>query len=453
MQAAAGDDEKKPVGPLEKTHRWWGGLINDIKRRYPMYKSDIMDGLNTETLAATLFMYFAALSTAITFGGLASDKTFNLIGISETLVSCSVVGMFFHALSGQPLVIIGTTGPLLLFDEALYQFCMQNGYSFLTVRVYVGIWIAIIALVVSAFEGSVYVRLFTRFTQEIFSALITLIYIVETAMKLIYVYGRHPLLAEYVYKVIETVTPSMAPLLDENATDTTEENTMLTENATITMLTTEIMDSMNATLSTVMDLVSTESSNVTEVSDNLLIPEDKVGPLNQPNTALFCTILTLGTFALAYYLKLFRNSHFLGRNARRALGDFGVPISIAIFVCLDYMIPQVFTDKLTVPEGLSPSDDTMRGWLIPLGPVPTWLPFVCGIPAMLCYILIFMETHISELIVDKPERGLKKGSGLHMDIVLLGFLNVFCGCFGMPWHCAATVRSVTHVSSVTIMSR
>lgn len=24
---------------------------------------------------------------------------------------------------------------------------------------------------------------------------------------------------------------------------------------------------------------------------------------------------------------------------------------------------------------------------------------------------------------------------------------------GMPWHCAATVRSVTHVSAVTIMSR
>lgn len=64
-----------------------------------------------------------------------------------------------------------------------------------------------------------------------------------------------------------------------------------------------------------------------------------------------------------------------------------------------------------------------------------------------------METHISELIVDKPERGLKKGSGLHMDVVLLCFLNTVCGFFGMPWHCAATVRSVTHVSSVTIMSR
>jgi len=38
-------------------------MINDIKRRMPMYKSDIKDGLNSETLAATLFLYFAGLAT------------------------------------------------------------------------------------------------------------------------------------------------------------------------------------------------------------------------------------------------------------------------------------------------------------------------------------------------------------------------------------------------------
>ncbi|XP_035908117.1 band 3 anion transport protein isoform X8 [Anopheles stephensi] len=425
-----GDGKKPPKNPLEKTNRLWGGLINDIKRRYPMYKSDIMDGLNTETLAATIFMYFAALSTAITFGGLSSDKTHNLIGISETLVSASMVGLVFHLLAGQPLVIIGTTGPLLLFDEALNQFCISNDFNFLTVRVYVGCWLAVIALVVSAFEGSVYVRLFTRFTQEIFSALITLIYIVETVMKLVSVYKRHPLLAEYSYKNITEPQPLPMPYLEEG--NGTTAAGLLAESLTTVV---------NATLGIPVD------------PDNLLIPEDGIGPRNRPNTALFCTILTLGTFSLAYYLKLFRNSHFLGRNARRALGDFGVPISIALFVLVDYMIPEVFTEKLSVPEGLSPSDETRRGWIIPLGGVPGWLPFVAGIPALLVYILIFMETHISELIVDKPERGLKKGSGLHMDIVLLCFLNTVCGFFGMPWHCAATVRSVTHVSAVTIMSR
>ena len=35
---------------------------------------------------------------------------------------------------------------------------------------------------------------------------------------------------------------------------------------------------------------------------------------NQPNTALFSTILMLGTFLLAYLFKIFRNSKFLGKS-------------------------------------------------------------------------------------------------------------------------------------------
>lgn len=139
-------------------------------------------------------------------------------------------------------------------------------------------------------------------------------------------------------------------------------------------------------------------------------------------------------------------------NLLKKTGDFGVPISIFIFVMLDFSLPQVFTDKLKVPDGISPSDPERRGWLIPWGPVESWLPFACVIPAFLVFILIFMETQISELIVGKAERGLKKGNGLHWDIVLLCLCNTVCGIFGMPWHCAATVRSVTHVSAVTIMS-
>lgn len=412
-------DGKKKINPLEKTHKWWGGLRNDLKRRLPMYKSDITDGLNSQTLAATIFMYFACLSTAITFGGLASEKTGNLIGISETLLSTALCGIIFHTISGQPLGIIGTTGPLLLFDEALINFCRENNMPFLTIRAYIGVWLAIIATTLSAFECSVYVRLFTRFTQEIFSALITLIYIYETLMKLVSVYKKNPLLADYNF-----APTTLAPQL-QSFDNTTMEN----------------LSNVTADVS-----ISNTTSSISLVSNI-------VSYTNMPNTALFCTILTLGTFTIAYYLKLFRNSHFLGRNARRALGDFGVPIAIAIFVLIDYLIPQVYTDKLSVPEGISPSDPEVRGWLVPLGGMPYWAPFACGIPAILVYILIFMESHISELIVDKPERGLKKGSGLHLDIVILGFLNTCCGLFGTPWHCAATVRSVTHVSALTVMSR
>lgn len=35
-----GGGKKPPKGPLEKTYKPWGGLVNDIKRRLPMYKSE-----------------------------------------------------------------------------------------------------------------------------------------------------------------------------------------------------------------------------------------------------------------------------------------------------------------------------------------------------------------------------------------------------------------------------
>lgn len=118
---------------------------------------------------------------------------------------------------------------------------------------------------------------------------------------------------------------------------------------------------------------------------------------NQPNTALMCTILCLGTFLGAYYLRIFRNSHYLGRSARRAFGDFGVPLSIVTFVMIDYLAG-VKTEKLLVPEGLSPTVD--RSWFVDLNDnVPPWMACACCVPALLVYILVFMETQISELVL------------------------------------------------------
>lgn len=118
--------------------------------------------------------------------------------------------------------------------------------------------------------------------------------------------------------------------------------------------------------------------------------------INQPNVALMCLLLCLGTFLGAYYLRIFRNSHYLGRSARRAFGDFGVPISIVVFVLIDYL-SGVKTEKLLVPEGISP---TMPGrdWFVLPGNIPLPVAVLCCVPALLAYILVFMETQISELV-------------------------------------------------------
>lgn len=76
-----GDGEKKPPypDPLKRTKRPFGGLLNDIKRRFPFYISDITDGINCQCFAAAIFIYFAALSAAITFGGLMGEYIYSLL--------------------------------------------------------------------------------------------------------------------------------------------------------------------------------------------------------------------------------------------------------------------------------------------------------------------------------------------------------------------------------------
>ena len=65
-------EAEPPEDPLARTGRPFGGMMKDLRQRMPLYVSDIKDGLNLQCLSVIIFIYFAALSPAITFGGLLS---------------------------------------------------------------------------------------------------------------------------------------------------------------------------------------------------------------------------------------------------------------------------------------------------------------------------------------------------------------------------------------------
>ncbi|CAJ1082555.1 anion exchange protein 2b [Xyrichtys novacula] len=396
---------KKSDDPLERSGRPFGGLIRDVRRRYPKYISDFKDALNSQCMAAVIFIYFAALSPAITFGGLLVEKTDGLMGVSELIVSTAVQGVIFCLLGAQPLLVVGFSGPLLVFEEAFYTFCKANDIEYLTGRVWIGFWLVIIVIVTVAFEGSFLVRFVSRFTQEIFSFLISLIFICETFIKLGKIFKDHPL--------------KRCSLDNSTGGDASAENITL--------------------------MLSNDTSPV---------PGKVVG---EPNTALLSLVLMAGTFFIAFYLRKFKNSAFFPGRFRRMIGDFGVPIAILIMVLVDYCIDDTYTQKLSVPRGFSVTRPDKRGWFIsPLGtesPFPIWMMFACCLPALLVFILIFMETQITTLIVSKKERMLVKGSGFHLDLLLIVVLGGCSALFGLPWMAAATVRSVTHVNALTVMSK
>ena len=51
------------------------------------------------------------------------DATENRMAAMESLVSGFVNGVCYALFSGQPLTILGSTGPVLVFETILYDFC------------------------------------------------------------------------------------------------------------------------------------------------------------------------------------------------------------------------------------------------------------------------------------------------------------------------------------------
>uniref|UniRef100_A0A665U0V0 Anion exchange protein n=1 Tax=Echeneis naucrates TaxID=173247 RepID=A0A665U0V0_ECHNA len=383
--------EEPREDPLARTGYPFGGMVKDIKRRYRYYISDYTDALNPQVLAAVIFIYFAALSPAITFGGLLADKTERMMGVSELMISTSIQGVIFCFIAAQPVLVIGFSGPLLVFEEAFYAFCKSQNIEYIVGRIWVGMWLVVIVIIIVAVEGSFLVRYISRFTQEIFSILISLIFIYETFNKLFKIFKAHPLILNY--------------------------------------------EHLNSTL------------------DNPFHPIERP----YPNTALLSMCLMFGCFFIAYFLRQFKNGHYLPGPVRRLIGDFGVPIAIFIMIAVDICIEDAYTQKLVVPKGIQVTNPKARGWFInPMGekkPFPIWMMAACCVPAVLVFILIFLESQITTLIVSKPERKMVKGSGFHFDLLLLVTMGGISSIFGMPWLSAATVRSVTHANALTVMSK
>ena len=95
--------------------------------------------------------------------------------------------------AGCPLIITGVTGPVLLFDQALFEFSNNQAIDFLAWRVWIGIWLLVLSLIVAAFQGSILVKYFTKFTKDIFASLIALLFIVTAFEKLAAEFHAHPL--------------------------------------------------------------------------------------------------------------------------------------------------------------------------------------------------------------------------------------------------------------------
>ncbi|XP_067304206.1 sodium bicarbonate cotransporter 3 isoform X13 [Pseudorasbora parva] len=427
------NEEEHHTGPeLQRTGRIFGGLVLDVRRKAPFYWSDVKDAFSLQCLASILFLYCACMSPVITFGGLLGEATKNNISAIESLFGASLTGVAFSLFSGQPLTILGSTGPVLVFEKILFTFCSDYGLSYLPLRTSIGLWTAFLCLVLVATDASSLVCYITRFTEEAFAALICIIFIYEALEKLfqlghLYPFNMHDNLDNLTFYTCQCSPPS----------NTTEEMVQAWNQSGFTP-----------------EIINWSELNV---KDCKVLHGEFVGPACGhngpyiPDVLFWSVILFFTTFFLSSFLKQFKTKRYFPTKVRSSISDFAVFLTILIMVLVDYLVG-IPSPKLHVPDTFEPTSKN-RGWLIsPLGDNPTWTLIAAAIPALLCTILIFMDQQITAVIINRKEHKLKKGCGYHLDLLVVAVMLGVCSVMGLPWFVAATVLSISHVNSLKVES-
>ncbi|KAF3707298.1 Sodium bicarbonate cotransporter 3 [Channa argus] len=421
------------AGPeLQRTGKLFGGLVLDVKRKAPFYWSDLRDSLSLQCLASVLFLYCACMSPVVTFGGLLGEATKGNISAIESLFGASLTGVAYSLFAGQPLTILGSTGPVLVFEKILFKFCTDYSLSYLSLRTSIGLWTAFLCLILVATDASSLVCYITRFTEEAFAALICIIFIYEALEKLFVLGENYPVNTHNNLDNLTLYTCQCSP--PTNASD-------------------ELMQVWNQTGYN-SDSIQWSSLNVSMCK---MLHGEFLGPACGhngpyiPDVLFWSIILFFTTFFLSAILKQLKTERYFPTKVRATISDFGVFITIMIMVLVDFLMG-VPSPKLNVPDRFEPTTKN-RGWIMdPLGENPWWTLLVAALPAMLCTILIFMDQQITAVIINRKEHKLKKGCGYHLDLLIVAVMLGVCSILGLPWFVAATVLSISHVNSLKVES-
>lgn len=406
------DDEKiRQETGLVRTGRLFGGLYDDVKRKLPWYWSDFKDAFAIQSIAAILFLYFATLSPIITFGGLLDLATGGNIAVIESLVAAFISGILYGFFSGQPLTILNTTGPVLVFEAVTYVFCQEYGLYYLEFRCWIGIWAFLFMLLLVMFECSAYVCYITRFTEENFALLIALVYIYQAVEKMILIGEANPMETHPGENISGTCVP-----LEINLTTQEHNQTNLTN---------------DSSLHTINDCAVTIKY--------------------VPDVLLFASVEFIGTFLFVIFLKSFRTTGFFPSKVRQILSDFAVIIAIALFTIIDDQLG-LNIPKLYVPDSFTPTRSDRTWFIHPYLKNPWWCIPATIPPAMLATILIYMDQMITAVIINRKENKLKKGPGYHLDLLVLAITILISSLIGVPWLVAGTVVAITHVNALRMES-
>ncbi|KAF3358011.1 Bloom syndrome protein [Verticillium dahliae VDG1] len=162
--------------------KWWHvrlfrGMINDVRRRAPYYGTDWKDAWDYRVVPATVYMYFANILPALAFSLDMFTSTGSSYGVNEVLLASVLGSVLFSLFACQPLVIVGVTGPITVFNYTVYDIMEPTGVNYLAFMCWIGIWSLILHWILAITNSCNWLRWVTRFPCDIFGFYVAFIYL------------------------------------------------------------------------------------------------------------------------------------------------------------------------------------------------------------------------------------------------------------------------------------
>ncbi|KAI6251505.1 hypothetical protein HI914_00541 [Erysiphe necator] len=162
--------------------QWWkihlfSGMIEDVRRRLPFYWSDWKDAWDYRVIPATLYIYFANILPALAFSLDMFTKTNMIFGVNEVLVASILGSVIFSLLAAQPLVIVGVTGPITVFNYMVYHIMLPTGTDYLPFMGLIGLWSMLMHWILAITNSCNLLKYVTKFSCDIFGFYVAFIYL------------------------------------------------------------------------------------------------------------------------------------------------------------------------------------------------------------------------------------------------------------------------------------
>ncbi|KAL2887807.1 putative transporter [Ceratocystis lukuohia] len=153
------------------------GIVRDLRRRIPFYASDWSDAWDYRVVPATVYMFFANILPALAFSLDMFASTDHHYGVTEVLLASVLGAGIFSLFACQPLVIVGVTGPITVFNYTVYDIMHGSDVDYMAFMCWIGLWSAVLHTILAVTNSCNLLRYVTRFPCDIFGFYVACIYI------------------------------------------------------------------------------------------------------------------------------------------------------------------------------------------------------------------------------------------------------------------------------------